>query len=72
MKVVPLRLPPGADAQAAQQEAPELLQRLLVHRHRLGAAQRCFRLAEGRQNVPPGCHDTEMSEGLPRKERPVS
>jgi L-amino acid N-acyltransferase YncA len=44
----------GADAQAAQQEAPQLVQRLPVHRHRLGPAQRCFRLAEGRRGVPLG------------------
>ena len=38
----------GADAQTAQQEAAQLLQRLSVHRHRLGPAQRSFRFAEGR------------------------
>ena len=46
----------GADAQTAQQEAPKLVQLLPVHCHRLGPAQRCFRLAEGgrwRQLSPP-------------------
>jgi hypothetical protein len=39
----------GADAQAAQQEAPKLVQLLPVHCHRLGPGQRGFRLAEGLQ-----------------------
>ena len=39
----------GADAQAAQQKAAQFLQRLTVHRHQLGPAQSCFRLAEGLQ-----------------------
>ena len=47
----------GADAQAVQQEAAQLVQRLPVHRHRLGPVQKSFMVAQpaaATVRSPPG------------------